>query len=173
MNRQTVSESSKRQRCLSVVLLLAVSALVMTACVTVEVANISETRARVRITLPDTPSGYTRLVRAGQSTSTFSEYGGTVTVTVLPDEQYRQLLQDLRTEITRRLFEDRQTLSASDVSTLVNRLNDVEESMAQLEREGASCSVRTSDFATVTAILSWDDSISNWSLSCAVRDEDS
>jgi hypothetical protein len=141
--------------------------------VTVNVVNATDVNARVRITLPDTPNGYTRLVRAGESTSTFSQYGGTVTITVIPDEEYRQLLVDLRNEISRRLFQERQALSASDVSNLSSRLNEVDQLLKDLGRQGANCSVKTSDFATVTAVLTWDTSISNWNLSCSVQNEES
>jgi len=154
-------------------LLITTVALIITACVNVEVINLAETSARVRITLPDTPSGYTRFIRAGESTSTFSEYGGTVTVTVLPDEEYRELVMGLRNEISRRLFEDRETLTATQVSQLTERLNEVDKMMDDFGREGASCSVKASDYAHVTALLTWDTSAANWSLSCSVQNEES
>jgi hypothetical protein len=150
--------------------ILLVATMALTGCTTVDVFNISESSARVRITLPDTPAGYTRYIRGGDVTSTFSQYGGTVTVTVLPDQQYRELLTDLAKLISDRLWVERETLSADDVSRLVSRLQDVNQELERQAQVGASCSVRVSDFGSVTATVSWDSGLSNYMVSCSARE---
>ena len=69
-------------RLLPIILLL-----FLTSCVTVDVINLSELNARVLIRLPDAPGGYTRLIRPSDSTSTFSNHGGRVTIQTLPGAQ--------------------------------------------------------------------------------------
>lgn len=167
---------TRRARPVHTALLLAVLTgfvFVIASCVTVNVTNVADGNARVRITLPDTPSGYTRYVRSGESISTFSEYGGTVTVTVIPDEQYRQLLMDLRTKISGRLFDERQSLGQSDIEALRDRLNELDRLLEESGRDGASCSVKTSDYATVNVILGWDNTTSDWDLNCSVINQES
>jgi hypothetical protein len=153
--------------------LLAITLLLfMSGCVTVDVINVSELNARVLIRLPDAPGGYTRLIHPGESTSTFSNHGGGVTIQTLPDEQYRQLLESLRGEITRRLFEERAALSAADIARLVRNLEDIESQIAQMADDGASCTVNAPEFSSVTAVLSWDSDNGKWSLSCSVAAEE-
>jgi hypothetical protein len=142
--------------------------LFLTGCVTVDVINLSELNARVLIRLPDTPGGYTRYIRPGSSTSTFSNHGGAVTIQTLPDEQYRKLLEDLRTEINRRLFEEGESLSAEDVARLVQRLEGIDDLVEQMADDGTSCTVNAPDFSSVTAILNWDSANGKWALSCSV-----
>lgn len=152
-------------------ILVFASVLFLAGCTTIDVLNVSDSNARVLIQMPDQPGGVTRFLRPGDSTSTFSNYGGTVTITVLPDEEYRQLLKDLQTEISRRLFEEAASLSAADVSRLTERLNEVDAQLEQMADEGASCSVRAPDFSSVTAVLSWSGSANNWELSCSVASD--
>ena len=144
----------------------------LTGCVTVEVFNLSELNARVLIRLPDTPGGYTRHIRPGSSTSTFSNHGGAVTIQTLPDEQFRQLLGDLRTEINRKLFEEGESLSAEDVARLVSRLEEIDDLVEQMADDGTSCSVNAPDFSSVTAILNWDSANGKWALSCSVATDE-
>lgn len=146
--------------------------LFLSGCVNVDVINVSEINARVLIGLPDAPGGYTRYIRAGQSTSTFSNHGGVVTIRTLPDEEYRRLLDNLRTEISRRLFEERESLSAEDVARLVRQLEDIDSQVEQLADDGTSCSVNAPDFSSVTAVLSWDTANGKWSLSCSVATDE-
>ncbi len=173
MLKRTNRERTKRLTFPLTAILMTVFALVAAACVDVNVTNTADLRARVRITLPDTPAGYTRLVPPGGTTSTFSEFGGTVTVTVLPDEDYRDLLLELRVAIGRKLLEDSETLSGSDVVNLVERLVEVNGQLRDLAGDGASCSVDAPDFSTVTVVLSWDLTTSTWSLSCSAVAESS
>jgi len=152
-------------------ILLCLALVLLAGCTTVDVINLSELNARVLIQLPDQPGGVSRSIGSGNSTSTFSNYGGTVTITVLPDERYRELLLDLQTEISNRLFEERASLSASDVSLLVERLNEIDSALEELADDGASCSVVAPDFSSVTAVLNWSTSASNWELSCSVESD--
>ena len=120
------------------------------------------------IQLPDQPAGVTRLVESGSSVSTFSTSGGVVTVRVVPDERYRQALLSLREEITRRLFEERETLSPGDLARLVGNLADVQDLIDDLAVPGASCSINASDFAAVRVFASLDQS--EWVLTCTVEE---
>ena len=151
--------------------LVCASLLFLAGCTTVDVINLSELNARVLIQLPDQPGGVSRSIGPGNSTSTFSNYGGTVTITVLADEAYRELLLDLQTEISRRLFEERASLSAADVSLLVERLNEIDSLLEEMADDGASCSVVAPDFSSVTAVLNWSTAANSWELSCSVESD--
>jgi hypothetical protein len=146
--------------------------LLLSSCVTIDILNLSELRARVMILTPDSASGTTRVIKPGDSTSTFSNHGGRYTITLLPDLEYKKLLEELQAEISRRLFEERDSLSAEDVALLVNRLNDVDSNLQQLAKEGASCSGNAPDFSSVTAVLTWSNAEQNWALDCGVSESD-
>ena len=141
-------------------------------CVTFDVINLAETNARVLLQIPDQQNGVTRSIPPAGSTSTFSTHGGSFSVRTLPDEQYRQLLNDLEAEISRRLWDERETLTAEDVARLVRRLEDVNSQLERLSEIGASCSGTAPDFAAVTIILSWDLQQQNWYLECSVATDE-
>ena len=61
--------------------------LLLTGCVDFAVVNISELDVRVSIQTPDSSGAYTRFIRAGDSASSFSSYGGGYTVSTLPDSE--------------------------------------------------------------------------------------
>lgn len=146
--------------------------LFLAGCVTVDVINLSELNARVLISLPDAPGGYTRAIRAGDSTSTFSNYGGRVTITTLPDQDYRSLLESLREQISTRLFQEGSTLTAEEVGILVQRLQDIDDAVTSLANDDTACTVNAPEFSSVTAFLSWDSENSKWNLSCSVASDE-
>lgn len=142
------------------------AAALLAGCSFVAVQNVSEATAVVRVIVPDNGYGYTRKVRSGDMVEVFTGHGGRYTVTVLPDEDYRNLLTGLRAEISRRLFRERDALSADDVRNLVQRLRDVDEALADLARPGASCGGTVSDFESVVATVSYDAANGRFSVSC-------
>jgi hypothetical protein len=144
-----------------------VSLLFLTACVDFNILNQAEVRARVLIQTPD-GGRYTKAVEPFGSANSFSEHGGSYTISILPDEQYQQLLRTLREEISKRLFEDRNSLSAEDVSRLVNNLNQIQAEIEKAADQGASCSGSAPDFSSVNAVIGWSDFEADWSITCAV-----
>ena len=142
-------------------------ALLLASCSFVRIQNVSDANATVLVRVPDSSQGYTRTVRPGAIIDVFSGHGGRYTITMLPDEQYRQLLEDLRTEVSRRLFEEGASLSADDVSRLVERLNDADNELARLAQPGATCSGYLPDFDTVVVTLAWDFTTNQWALACS------
>lgn len=153
-------------------LLLLLCALFVGGCVGIDVQNVAEVEVRVLIRTPDSGRGYTRLVESGEVASTFSTQGGTFTISTLPNEEYRQLVLDVREQLATRLYEERATLSPSDVADIVQRITQLTENLELLGREQTSCSGSVTDFGTVTAIVSWDEANGKWSLVCAVRNDE-
>lgn len=152
---------------LPLILGLLLNVLLLSACVDFNISNISEINARVLIQTPD-GGNYTKVVESAGYASSFSGHGGNYTISVVPDEQYLQLLRQLREQITQRLFEERGTLSAEDVARLVQNLQDVEKQIEKEAERGASCSGAAPDFSTVSAIISWSAAESDWAISCGV-----
>jgi hypothetical protein len=147
-------------------ILLIFMGLFIVGCSFVEVVNTSELSARVNVAVPDSGGGTTEYIKPGGTMDVFSTTGGRYTVQVLPDEKYRQLLLDLQNEITKKLFDERDTLTGNDVTRLVNQLNDIDDQLERLAEEGTSCQGTVPDYETVVVIMSWDQANSNWSLSC-------
>jgi hypothetical protein len=139
----------------------------LSACVDFNIINVSAVNARILIQTPD-GGRHAKVVKSGGSTGSFSEHGGSYTISILPDEQYLALLRELRQEITRRLFEERETLSADDVARLVQRLEEIEEQLEKESQRGVSCSGVAPDFSSVNAVISWSDFDGEWSIDCAV-----
>lgn len=153
-------------------LLLLLCVLFVSGCVGIDVQNVADVEVRVLIRTPDSGRGYTRLVESGEVASTFSTQGGTFTISTLPNEEYRQLVLDVREQLATRLYEERATLSPSDVADIVQRITQLTENLELLGREQTSCSGSVTDFGTVTAIVSWDEANGKWSLVCAVRNDE-
>lgn len=146
---------------------LLVCFLLLTACVDFNISNLSELNARVLIQTPD-GGNYTKSVESSGYASSFSGHGGNYTISVVPDEQYLQLLRDLRQQITQRLFEEKGVLSAEDVARLVQNLQDIEKQIEKEAERGASCSGAAPDFSTVSATITWSEAEGDWAISCGV-----
>ncbi len=141
--------------------------LALSGCSFIRIQNISDARLRVLVRVPDNRKGYTRSIQPGQIVDVFSGQGGRYSVTTLPDEQYRQLLIELRAEVSRRLFVDRQNLSADDVALLTSRLNDADSELERLNSgDSAFCAGFVPEFETVVVTAAWDLYEQNWSLVC-------
>ncbi len=147
-------------------LILALVGLALSGCSVVEVLNLSEVSVRVLVTMPDSSGGHTRLVGSGETAEMFSSHGGAYTVTTLPNEEYRQLVLDVRDQLSRRLFEERASLSAAEVAELVQRITPLEAAVAGLAGEQGSCGNTVPDFGAATVTVVWDEIDGRWSLSC-------
>jgi hypothetical protein len=140
--------------------------LILSGCSFVRVQNLSDVNVRVSVTVPDTGTASTRLVRSGQIVDVFSTHGGRYTVTTLPDEQYREFLEEIRNAVTQRLYDERDTLTAEDVATLVQRLEDVDQALDGMAQVGASCAGQLPDYETAVVTIAWDTESNNWELQC-------
>lgn len=158
------------KRCLFFLALL-LAFLLLTACVDFNISNLSEVNARILIQTPD-GGNYTKSVKSYGNASGFSGHGGNYTISVVPDEQYLQLLRDLRQRISQRLFEEGNVLSAEEVARLVQNMEDIEAQLQKEAERGASCSGAAPDFSSVNAIISWSNAESDWAISCGVVSEE-
>jgi hypothetical protein len=152
----------------SLVFSFAFLALFLSGCSFVRIQNVSDVQVRVLVRVPDSRKGYTRQIPPGYVVDVFTSQGGRYTINTLPNERYREFLLNLQTEVSRRLFDERHTLSGADVTRLVARLNEANAELEKLEQgtsEG-SCSGYVPDFDTVVATIVWDLTSSKWSLAC-------
>ena len=141
--------------------------IILSGCSFIRVQNVSEANVRVLVRTPDSNRGYTRVVTSGSVIDVFSSHGGRYTITTLPNEQYRALLNDLQQQVSERLFTEGKTLSAADVARLVERLNDIDHLLATLGDADTSCSGNVGDFDTAVAVVVWDETQQQWALTCS------
>jgi len=141
--------------------------LFLSGCSEVYVTNLSELNVRVSVVTPDTGKPSTRLIRPAGTTSIFSSNGGRYRVTILPDEEYRKLLDELKQEISRKLFHEGATLTSAEVKQLTQRLNDIDQIIGDIQDNyGASCSGYVPDYDSVTAFVSWDSGANKFVVQC-------
>ena len=130
--------------------------LLISGCSFVRIQNVSDVRVYMSVRVPDSGKSYTRIIRPGQVVDVFSSHGGRYTVTVVPNERYETFLLDLQNQITKRLFEERATLTGEEVARLTQRLNEADQLLKELEEPGASCSGYLPDFDTAVAVVVFD-----------------
>lgn len=145
---------------------ICLAVLFLTGCSFVNILNVSDTKVYVSVRVPDNGRGYTRIIPPGMQTSVFSGHGGGYSVTVLPNKEYEGFLRDLQSLISKRLFKERATLSAAEVTRLVNRLNEANVFLAELAEPGASCRGSLPDFETTTAIVAFDLTANSYVVNC-------
>jgi hypothetical protein len=138
----------------------------LTSCTFVRIQNVTEAPITVLIVVPDSGGGYTKRIPAGGISETFSAHGGRYTVTMVPGEQYEAILKNLRDVITKRLFEERQTLTSEEVSNLVKNLNQIEKLIEDLSKPGAKCSGYVPDYETAVVIVGYISFEGVYDLSC-------
>lgn len=149
---------------LAIVLIVA---FILSGCSFVRIQNISELSITVSVSVPDSGSTYTRNIGAGNIVDVFSANGGRYSVSMIPSESYRSMLETIQQEISIRLFEERDTLSADQVAQLVQNLNYVDQSIQQLAEPMPSCSGYLPDFDTVVVVISFDRLAQEYTLSCS------
>lgn len=140
--------------------------LIFTGCTFVRIQNVTEIRARVVVVVPDSANSSTRLVKPGGIVDVFSTHGGRYRVSIIPDAEYVQFMENLRTEISNRLFNQGATLTANEVANLTGRLNEIDEMIKRETNISAACSGSVPDFETAVVIVSFDEARSSWVVSC-------
>jgi hypothetical protein len=154
----------KRSRTIAFTVLLLT--LFLSSCSFVRIQNVSDALITVSVRVPDNGKAYVRHIRAGQIVDVFSSHGGGYTITMMAGEQYVSSLNNLRAIIERRLFEERQTLTAEEIARLVENLNQIEKLIEDTKKPGASCSGYLPDYETVVAVVSYDDFNAEWIVNC-------
>ena len=136
-------------------------------CSFVHVQNISEMPVYVLVKVPDSSKAYTRVVQPVGISEVFSGHGGRYTVTLLPNEDFVNLLQDLRGQISERLFTEGATLTSEEVAMLVNRLNDIDAALqSHLNSPSVSCSGNVPDYESAVVTVTYDQSLDRLTLDC-------
>lgn len=151
-----------------VALILLAGALLLSGCVTFDLINLSELNIRVMVHTPDSSRGVTKFLRPAGVDGTFSEFGGSYRIAILPDEEYRQLLLDLQSQITTRLFEEGAALSASDVANLTARVSEIDRALEDLARPLPFCAGQAPDWSNVQAIVNYNTTINDYVIECTV-----
>ena len=147
--------------------LFVLGAFFFTGCTYVQVYNLTERTVTVAIRVPDSANTYTKGIRPAQIDDVFSAHGGRYSVTVLPDEEYRALLQNIRDSILARMMNEGATLSAAEVQTLTQRLSDIDQALVDIENEaGASCSGSVDDFETAIVTVAYDPVKNTYVINC-------
>ena len=149
---------------------MAIAALLfLTSCVNFVVNNYTESRVRVRIQTPDGGS-YTKMINDGGAVESFSEHGGSYTITILPDERYKEMLHSLREEVSHRIFTQGANVFAQDVKRLSETLEAINEQLEALSSP-AACSGTAPDFSSVTAVITRDFDTQEFDVACSVTTE--
>lgn len=149
-------------------LLLVVLAGALAGCTVVQVENLSESTARVMISLPDSTGVTSRVLAADEAFETFSGHGGRVEIRVGEDERYRLLLGQIRDSISERLFTEGDSLTPDEIATLVQRLREIEDAVARSLENAAECTVAAPDESVVHGIITTDLD-GDYTLSCSVQ----
>lgn len=136
-------------------------------CTFVQVQNVTELNVRVAVRVPDSSSTYTLMVSPVGIGEVFSSHGGPYSVTILPDEEYIQLLESIQNQITEKLFTEGATLSAEEVATLTRRINDIDAFLEEAKSVNASCRGRVPDFETAVVTVSIEPATNSWVLECS------
>jgi len=104
---------------LALVLSFLLLALLVSGCSFVRIQNISAASVTVSVRVPDSGKAYIRNIRSGELVDVFSSHGGSYTITIIPSEAYKNTLENLKSTIENRLFQERQSLTAEEVAQLV------------------------------------------------------
>jgi outer membrane lipopolysaccharide assembly protein LptE/RlpB len=147
-------------------IMISIAVVILSGCSFVRIQNVSDASITVSVNVPDSGSSYTRTIRSGNIVDVFSATGGRYTVSMIPSERYRETLATLQQQISTRLFEERQTLTADQVAQLVQNLNSIDKLIEDLANPMPSCSGRLPEFDTVVVVVSYDNSSGNYALSC-------
>jgi len=142
--------------------------LFLSGCSEIYITNLSDFNVRVSVNTPDAGSPSIRNLRPAATVSVFSSNGGRYVVTILPDENFRKFLDELKQEISQKLMKEGAALTVEEVQRLTQRLNDIDLMVKEMQDDyGASCSGYVPDYESVTALVSWDQTLSKFTLSCS------
>jgi hypothetical protein len=155
-----------KKKKIAALLFLPLVAILLSGCTFIRIQNVSDSPVRVAVIVPDSGGGYTRSIPSGGLVDVFSSHGGRYTVTIVPNEQYRETLLRLQEQISDRLFNERASLTGAEVAQLVENLNHITALLQELELPGASCSGNVPDFETAVVVIAYDSFNNSWELSC-------
>ncbi len=145
---------------------LLLAGMMLSGCTFIRIQNVADNRLRVAVKVPDNTRAYTRTIRPGQIADVFSSHGGRYSVTLLSPEGYEQILQELKAEISDRLFKEGASLTAAEVANLTQNLSNIDQLIEANENMDVSCSGSVPDFETAVVILSFDSTTDKYSLVC-------
>lgn len=147
---------------------LCLVALAAVGCSAVEVVNMSDTTVVVQVTVPDRSGSVTRSIPAREASLFTSEHGGTYSVGTLPDRNYLELLQRLRSEISGRLFLEGASLSAADATRLQLQIIDIDREIKQEQSNsrGGFCRGRLPDWESARAVIAFDEAARRYRVDC-------
>jgi hypothetical protein len=89
---------------------------------------------------------------------------------LIPSERYKETLNSLQEMISARLFKERATLTAEQVTTLTHNLNGIDQLIDDLAKPMPSCSGYLPDFDTVVVVVVFDSFTANYDISCSSGD---
>ncbi len=133
------------------IMLTAVFALMTLACGTVSVANQSEYKALVSVTLPGASSTDTHLFKPGEVFDYYPESGGSYTVSVIPQEDYIAKMDSLRTQIVLTLYGYQSAIRPGYVIELTEQLANIDRTLSSLTTH--SCSGNFIEDSNITATV--------------------
>jgi hypothetical protein len=156
----------KKNSNLRMLIIFALGALLLSGCSFVNVQNVSDSNVTVQIQVPDSGVTYTRQIRSFEIAEVFSSQGGPYAVAMLPDEEYRQLLVSLQQEISQRLFNEGDVLTAPEIAQLVEKMSSIDQLLEELAQPMPSCSGNLPDYETVVVTITYDAASNDWNLTC-------
>ena len=154
-----------------ILIALLISIVFLSGCSFIRIQNLADAPITVSVNVPDSGTSSTRYIQSGSIVDVFSANGGRYSITMLPGERYKATLENLRNIISKRLFEERETLSAEEVARLVENLHQIDQLIDDLAKPMPSCSGYLPDFETVVAVVSFDSFNGEYVLSCGSGSE--
>jgi hypothetical protein len=149
-----------------IVITIFLLALILSSCSFIRIQNIAEGSVTVSVNVPDSGKAYVRNVPSAGIVDVFTSGGGGYTVTMIASKQFIDFLESLRLDIETKLFAERQTLTAEEVTLLVDRLNQIDSFLEQTRVPGASCSGYVPEFETVVVTIASDFETNAFTIEC-------
>ena len=133
------------------IFLAVVFALTTLACGTLSVANQSDFKVLVSVTLPGSNSTDSHLYKPGEVYDYYPESSGKYTISVIPQEDYIKEMDRLRTNILGTLYINQNTLESDMIIPLTKRLATIEQTLSSLTTH--SCSGNFVDDSSISAAV--------------------
>jgi len=132
-------------------LLIAVLGLVTMACGTLSVANQSDYKVLVSVTLPGASRADSHLYQAGEVYDYYPDTGGEYTISVIPQEDYVAEMDRLRASIAFEIFAYQSVIRPEHVLELTEKLANIERTLSSLTTH--ACSGRLMEDENVRATI--------------------
>ena len=133
------------------VLLAVVFALMTLACGTLSVANQSEFKALVSVTLPGASSADSHLYKPGEVYDYYPESSGPYTVSIIPQEDYIAQMDSLRAQILFVLYGYQTAIRPEYVVELTEQLANIDRTLSSLTTH--SCSGNFIEDSNITTTI--------------------